>query len=609
MIKKLPGKISKQASRWFNIDAETRVAIYISTIVGTKLSNIPYWFELLLACGIATLGLVLNSSAVVIGAMLISPLMTPIMGIGLALATGDIFLGARALMNLFLSIALALAASIFFTSVLPFKDLTPEILARTQPTILDLVVALLSGLAGSIATLKSSKGLTAALPGTAIAVALMPPLCVVGFGVGTRQFDPQWFAVTKGAGLLFAANLVAIVLTSMLVFLLVGMGGRRVRAEVNEWQSQPGHLSRVELWLSRRSFGQIWKKIGTLQARLAIILAFFFLVYYPLHEALNRVVAQVQKRGREQGQVKAINEIGQELFRVKDRSDIEKISVENGPEGLRALVRVSTNRIFGKEAKDRFEAQASEKLKTPVRLVLIQSPGFFGEEKETDWSKFFGVEPQAQPTTLEESYTLMFGRIKSIASGLWPAQSAQMLGLEFFLKEGVDGSIRPVLKLAYLSPQALSRDAQDIFGSGIRQSLGFEPEIEWQWVPAQYGPFELVFGRSLLSPEAKKELILVAKALKQFPDLEAEFQVLAPLPKGKRDRRISPSEIALKLSEEMQEQGIPPTPFELGELTDGNPRLLLTLRAKSNFLEFISESAPHPSPSIAPAESFPSSVP
>lgn len=580
MIKKIPIRFSKQASRWFNIDAETRVSIYISTIVGTKLSNIPYWFELLLACGIATLGLVLNSAAVVIGAMLISPLMTPIMGIGLALATGDIFLGVRAIVNLLLSVGLALAAAVFFTAVLPFKEITSEIMARTQPTILDLVVALLSGLAGSIATLKSSKGLTAALPGTAIAVALMPPLCVVGFGIGIRHYDPQWLIVAKGAGLLFAANLVAIVMTSMLVFLSVGMGGSRVKAQVDDWQKRPGHLSRIESWLSRRRFGRIWSKIGTLQARLAVILAFFFLVYFPLQEALNRVVSQVQKRGRQENQIKVINEIGQELFRVKNRSDIEKISVETGSGGLRAMVRLSTNRIFGKEEKERFERQATERLKVPVRLILIQSPGFFGEERETDWSKFFGMEKTERPPSLEESYRLLFDRIQSVAEGLWPIPSAQMLDLSFFLEEGEGREIKPRLKLAYLAPAELSHDAKVVFSNGVRQSLSFEPEIEWHWIPSRYGPIALTNGRLLLPPETNEALIRIGKALKDFPKLETELLLLAPAGAGRGERR-RPSDLASRLSKEMEAQGIPPVALEIGELPKGAPQLLLTLKMKS----------------------------
>ncbi len=580
MLKSLFVRLSRQASRWFNIDAETRVSIYISTIVGTKLSNIPYWFELLLACGIATLGLALNSAAVVIGAMLISPLMTPIMGIGLALATGDIFLGVRAIVNLLLSVAAALAAAVFFTSVLPFKEVTSEILARTQPTILDLVVALLSGLAGSVATLKSSKGLTAALPGTAIAVALMPPLCVVGFGVGIRHYDPQWISVAKGSGLLFAANLVAIVLTSMLVFLVVGMGGRRVKAQVDEWQSRPGNLSRLETWLSRRRFGMIWSKIGTLQARLAVILVFFLLVYFPLQEALNRVVAQVQKRGREQTQVKVIHEIGQGLFRVKNRSDIEKISIENAPDGLRAVVRVSTNWIFGSEEKGRFERLASERLKVPVRLILIQSPGFFGEEKETDWAGFFGVGREERSVPPEESYQRLFGRIQSVVQGLWPLPLAQLLGLKFFIEEAEDGEITPRLKLAYLAAEALSQDAKHVFSNGVRQSLGFEPSIEWQWVPSRYGPFPLSFGRVLLSPEAKEEVVRVGKAIKEFPELEIELLLLATRQSGREGRRHS-SALASRLSEEMEAQGIPPVSLEISELPEGSPRLLVSLRRRA----------------------------
>ena len=141
---------------------------------------------MLFSAGIATLGLALNSPAVIIGAMLISPLMGPILASGLALATGDFVLGTRAVVNLALSCLAAIAFAVLLVALLPFKEVTAEIAARTQPNTLDLVIALFSGAVGSIAVCKEVKGVVTSIPGVAIAVALMPPLCVVGYGIGSH---------------------------------------------------------------------------------------------------------------------------------------------------------------------------------------------------------------------------------------------------------------------------------------------------------------------------------------------------------------------------------------------------------------------------------------
>ncbi|MBK7871513.1 MAG: DUF389 domain-containing protein [Saprospiraceae bacterium] len=143
----------------------------------------------LLMCSImvASLGLDLNSAAVIIGAMLISPLMSPILGIGLAVGINDrdaLFLAIR---QFSIAIAIALFTSTLYFLITPLGELTKEIEARTAPTFLDGLVAVFGGLAGIISTSRKEKG--SAIPGVAIATALMPPLCVTGFGIATGNWQ------------------------------------------------------------------------------------------------------------------------------------------------------------------------------------------------------------------------------------------------------------------------------------------------------------------------------------------------------------------------------------------------------------------------------------
>ena len=198
-----------------------------------------YWLQLLFSAGIATLGLVLNSSAVIIGAMLISPLMGPILSSGLALATGDLILGLRSLANLLLSTIVAVGFAILLVALLPFKESTPEIQARILPNTLDLVIALFSGAIGSIATCRNVKGVVTSIPGVAIAVALMPPVCVVGYGIGlalSLNFA-EGVKVATGGGLLYLTNLVAITFTAMIVFFMLRLDTGKVRELNHDWRS------------------------------------------------------------------------------------------------------------------------------------------------------------------------------------------------------------------------------------------------------------------------------------------------------------------------------------------------------------------------------------
>lgn len=176
-----------------------------------------YGFMVVLSSGIATLGLLQNSVAVIIGAMLISPLMGPIINLGMGLATFDLRTVRESLRSLGVGIALALGIAIPIVWLSPLQEATTEILARTRPTLFDLLVAVLSGLAGAYATV-TRKGET--IVGVAIATALMPPLAVVGFGIAVGHW-----AVAGGAAFLFMTNLLAIALSVTIVARWYGFGG------------------------------------------------------------------------------------------------------------------------------------------------------------------------------------------------------------------------------------------------------------------------------------------------------------------------------------------------------------------------------------------------
>lgn len=178
-----------------------------------------------LSAGIATLGLLQSSTAVVIGAMLISPLMSPIAALGFGFASIDGHRIREAARVVIVGAVVGILTGMIITWLSPIRNATPEILARTQPTLLDLAIALFSGIAGGYATV-IQRGGTAI--GVAIATALMPPLAVLGYGIGVLQ--PR-FAL--GALLLFLTNLAAITLAFAFVARLSGVARPLYKVEWN----------------------------------------------------------------------------------------------------------------------------------------------------------------------------------------------------------------------------------------------------------------------------------------------------------------------------------------------------------------------------------------
>jgi uncharacterized hydrophobic protein (TIGR00271 family) len=177
-----------------------------------------YIFMNVMSCGIAILGLLLSSPAVIIGAMLISPLMGPIMLMGFSLAILDLAALRQAVVSLAVGTGVALATAFLIVFVSPLTEITTEILARARPNFFDLLVAVFSGLAGGYAVIHR-KGET--IVGVAIATALMPPLAVTGFGLASGEFE-----IAGGAFFLFMTNLLAIALSVTILARFYGFGER-----------------------------------------------------------------------------------------------------------------------------------------------------------------------------------------------------------------------------------------------------------------------------------------------------------------------------------------------------------------------------------------------
>jgi len=165
---------------------------------------------------VASVGLNVNSTAVIIGAMLISPLMGPINGVGLSIGIFDDDLLLKSIKNLAIMVVISLVASTLYFLISPISDAQSELLARTQPTIFDVFIAFFGGLAGIVATSRKSQSITV-ISGVAIATALMPPLCTAGYGIATGQI---WYFL--GAFYLFFINSFFIALATYIMVRFLG---------------------------------------------------------------------------------------------------------------------------------------------------------------------------------------------------------------------------------------------------------------------------------------------------------------------------------------------------------------------------------------------------
>ncbi|MBR1766152.1 MAG: DUF389 domain-containing protein [Bacteroidales bacterium] len=203
-------QLKTELGRYFNLlsDKEDELAVVEQVRGGIAFRGTNLWI-LIFAIFIASLGLNVNSTAVIIGAMLISPLMGPIIGMGLSVGIGDTDMFKQALKNYGVATLISVLTATLYFLISPLSEARSELLARTSPTLYDVFIAFFGGAAGVLALTTKSKGQV--IPGVAIATALMPPLCTAGYGLATAQWS-YFF----GAFYLFFINTVFIATATFL---------------------------------------------------------------------------------------------------------------------------------------------------------------------------------------------------------------------------------------------------------------------------------------------------------------------------------------------------------------------------------------------------------
>lgn len=452
--------------RILRIDTGTRPALYRQIYQSAEIVSANYILDLVFAAGIATLGLVLNSPAVVIGAMLISPLMGPILAAGLAFASSDIYLGVKSILGLLGSMVAAVAFSAVLVWLLPFQSPTSEILARTQPNLLDLGVAIFSGLAGSVVTARSLSGSAAsALPGVAIAVALMPPLCTVGFGVGSGWNWP----IISGAALLFLTNLVAIAASAFFVFYIIGMDATAMRAAIPEDVMRRAAGNRIYTLVHDSALGRLLGDVGRLRWRIAMVAVTLAVLFVPLRSSFLQLRDETLGRAAAREVLGSLTPkdhiLSEQLELLTDRVIARMVTTTAVDKTRIAAAEAELSRRTGKHASIQIRQVANEEelISLRERLRAPQSPP---------------PVPPAPPQTLGSLQPRIWALVDAPLRSVWPGDSAELAKAEAgFSKDKV------TIRIAYHSSRRLSVEAQEAIRNSLRASLALDTlDTTFDWL-------------------------------------------------------------------------------------------------------------------------------
>jgi uncharacterized hydrophobic protein (TIGR00271 family) len=530
-VKELPLSLQHVFNRlrdWFadslGIRPERKEEIYLDLARSASLRDTAYWLQLIFAAGVATLGLAQGSPAVIIGAMLISPLMGPILAAGLALAAGDLALGVKAGINLLLSCAISIAFSVTLVGLLPFKEMTAEIAARTQPNTLDLVVALFSGAIGSIAICKEVKGVVTSIPGVAIAVALMPPLCVVGYGIGLALTlnAAEGMRVASGGGLLFLTNLVAITFTAMLVFVALHIDTERVKARVREWRQQDEGSQRIQAFLDRLHVPDSLRQKGGLPARLTLTLVPLFLISIPLTQSLVKLKGEITEQREENRVRRATTDLWrQQMERLPNgevRSYFDQLSVAIAERTLKLSLRVFTSQPYTAAERAQFAQLVAARLGRPmdsVRLELIEVP-----TASADLATRMREEQAREASPTVAQMAAQFQReVGTALRDLRLPPAAQLMDCRVTTSAAAPTEIQ----LRYLCDHDLATDAQTLLAEEIRARFAdATASVNFERITSSFEPLVFARNQATLNAAATATSDRAGQLLQRHPHLRVE---------------------------------------------------------------------------------------
>jgi uncharacterized hydrophobic protein (TIGR00271 family) len=454
-------RIHVVALRLLDLTPRDRSDVLERMFVRRRRDLVSYWLQLLLSVAIATVGLVLGSTAVVIGAMLIAPLMGPIVELGMGLVAGSPVLTLRSFGRMAGSVLAGIAGAALLTVLLPFQEITAEISTRTSPTALDLLLAVFVAVAAAFTTARPGSETTSAAAGTAIGIALVPPVCVIGFGLGIGDLH-----VTRGATLLFLTNLTAILFVSVLFFWTLGFE----TLDTTAWEDEALARARPDGWTRRgvRALRALFGSRYSRALRVGLPLLLVAAVFVPLRRALEQVAWEVRARS-------AVSRI---LDRTLEGSSAvqSQVSVAPGAVTVRLYV-VGTVEDAARMERDLANRIAAATGIVPaVRIVSVPDSEAMRQAAGTREEAAAATRPAVDLATLR-------GRVGAAVRDAWPAPQ---LGPLLAWRLEVPDSAAPRLTLQHLgAPAGAAADA--LLARSISRGSGTELEVRTVAYPP--GPF------------------------------------------------------------------------------------------------------------------------
>lgn len=439
------------------------------SVRSTVILDLLYWLQMLGSTAVAVLGIVMNNQVIIFAGMLFAPIAATINTASLALTTGDIYIFLKSVLKFVLTGAAIVSISALVASLVPFAGLPDVVAQRMQPTVLDFALAAIMGVLLPITILRGrSLEIFAIAP--LVAFLVVPSLAIVGYGIGSDSSATM--QIISGGLLSFSANITALLISSILTLLTLGMTKHRATEFVEEWKQRELSNGIMRALLARKGFSRLLRTAGTIHARLIVLTIFALVLFIPLVTSINELAQRYNVR-------QTVTRYSK-LFEQKNRSSILSVDVEFNKKQVDAQIRVATNTLFTEADIKRFETAVEKSVGLPTDLTLVQSYGDVGAAKPL---ASLGSTSRKVPESFQARISSIAAEAQQAVTSIPALSGVTILGTSIQFYNGIS----PQVAVEYMAPEAVDDNLALLIRNTVATLLKMpDNAVTTSWIPASY---------------------------------------------------------------------------------------------------------------------------
>lgn len=439
------------------------------SVRSTVIVDLLYWLQMVGATAVAVLGLVMDNQVIVFAGMMFAPVAASINTASLALTTGDVYLFLKSVLKFLLTGGVIVGMSAVVASLVPFAGLPTAVVHLMQPTVLDFALSFIMGILLPIAILRGrSLEIFAVAP--IVAFLIVPALAIVGYGIGSDSTSTV--QIISGGLLSFSANITALLISSVVTLLTLGVTKHRAAAFVEEWKQRELSNGMMRTFLSQRGFARLLSTAGTIHARLIVLAIFALVLFIPLSTSINEVSQRYNVR-------QAVTQYSK-LFEQANRSSVLSVDVEFRNKQVSTHIRVATNTLFTDADIERFENTIEKQTGFPTNLTLVQSYGDIGTAKSLS---VLGNSSRDVAESFHKRLASLSAEAQKALAAIPVLSEIDILGTAIQFPPNHP----PLVVVEYLSPEQMSYNMMRLLSNHVADALDIpDSTVGTSWIPSEF---------------------------------------------------------------------------------------------------------------------------